>query len=498
MNYRNRALYYLVETGHALGMLPLQEMIARGFTPALLADYSNRQATFSMSAEQCIAQAAMDHAEQTHCLIPVDTLVARTDQRFPVEYKEQARALELGLKSQVGDGSDVAEVCDGLLREHKRRLQHQMVVRLNENVFPEGGDPAAGVEIIKDLLAQIDGLGGVSDQQVFSLGGTAADAMIEYQQRELDDSAGLGIPTGLLPFDAHTGGIQRGEVAAVIGRTKGGKSTLCGIVAANAFMLGASVACAGKEMAASFLRRRIEAGLLLAECDGRSVHRQRAIVQGGAARALETGSLPPELKQRYLLLQEMFQQEAERGHNFWMLEPGSYTTLDDLAVQCRRIAQRGPLDLLWVDSLNIQSKRGRSEREDLRQGEMVELLRATALELNVAVLVDIQEKAATWTKRYAGLDEVVGFSNSISHRIDHMWSIYSPPGHEHLKEIQPLAARNTQLVDFFAMYYWPDAMVMECAPAGSLNDAMARRQDQSASSTVAAAMGGFADPNKDL
>jgi len=468
-------------------------LVEAGFRAEYLAEYKALEGRYHPSAAQWIAQSALDFLSSGHDeLIPVDTLLARVDAKSPPELREQCRALVSGLRSQTGDGADVEEIAGHVSSEYRLRALHESLMRVRGEVLAEKGDPERGIAILREYLERMEDMRGHTGASVYTLGGTAGQHTADYCQRESNPEAGMGIPTGLLPFDKETGGIRPGEVAVLIGRTSGGKTSFCGAVTANAYLLGKSVAYAGQEMYGDVVRRRIEAGLLISEVSDGQVHRRRALVEGGAVRALECGALPPELRERFLDLQGQFTAWEEAGRRFWVLEPNSYRTIEELGGQVARIKRRYGLDLLWVDSLNIQSldqHHSKDERHDLKQGDVVQSLRRIALANHVAVLVDSQEKTQTWTKRYAGLDEVVMYSGAISHRTDHVLRIYSPPNDVELREIQHLKNRNGKLVPFFPVYFHSDDMVFSLAPKNILD----RGIEGDARGTVEATMGGDGD-----
>ena len=484
MDYRQRALYYLVATGNTTPDVA-DNLIAAGFRPEYLADYSGREGRFLRSAEDWVGRAALSYLDgNSHSLIPVDTLLARVERDAPPELREQARALVLGLRNQTGDGSDVPEIMENLLVKYKRDCQHEVAVRLKNEILAVQGDPDRGIELLRDYIGRMEDLGVADNSMVYTLGATVGEHLIDYQQRETDPEAGVGVPTGLKPFDDVTGGVKAGEVLGVIGKTKGGKTSTCGIISANAYLLGRSSAYAGIEMYGEVVRRRIEAGLLNAEVVDGEIRRKRTHIPDGAVRALECGTLPEEYKAKFIAMQEMFVAREEAGLRFWMLEPGSYNTIDELGARIGHIKRRHGLDLLWVDSANIQHLATKSEREDLKQGGIIELLRRIALANHIAVITDIQEKSATWHRRHVSMEEVIMYGQSIGHRLDHLIRIYAPPGQPSVREVQHLAARNGRLVEPFCVYLHLEDMIMELAPKGILRDG-----EVSASQTVDNVMG---------
>lgn len=471
MDYRHRILYYLTQTKDGVDLESAEAITSSDFKAEYLSDYNPREGRFLLSAEQWLAEACLDFLNSgAQSLIPIDTLLAHIDRKCPEELREQARAIGLSLKSQTGDGSDIPEIMSNIRNGYKTRTLHQTVMDVKQ-VLVNKDDPNKGLAKLRDYLDQMEALGANRDDVVYTLGDTVGEHLNDYQRRESDPDAGIGILTGFSPFDKVTGGIKKGEVAIIVGRSKGGKTTTCGVMSSNAYMLGSSVAAAGKEMHGEFIRRRIEAGLLLAEVVDGQVVRKRTHLEGGACAALERGELPEELKQRFIDLQLMFQEEAERGHQFWMLEPGSYSNLKELAGLVGHIKRKHGLDLLWVDSLNIQNP-GNSfgERDDLKQGNAVEILRDIALHNDIGVIVDSQERSVTWDKRFVELNEVMMFSASIIHRADHIIRIYRPPTQPGLREFQHLACRNGKLVDPFPVYFHGDDMIMDVAPAGVMRD----------------------------
>jgi len=477
LDYQLRALYYLVDTG-AGEAETVGRLEGEGFRPEHLSDYNNREGRFLNSANEWIASQALAFHQSTGGIISVDTLNARAPKDAPPELREQVRSILTSLRSQTGDGSDVVEIAAALLKDYKRRLLHHGLMVVKNDVLVPQADPDRGMEILRECLNEMEGARPTSESLIYTLGQTAAERLLDYQQREENPEAGMGIPTGITPFDSVTGGIKPGEVAIIIGRTGGGKTTLCETISTNAYLLGRNTAYAGKEMYGEFIRRRIEAGLLCCDASNGRVQRRQTHLQGGAVRALETGGLTEELKQRFIEMQMSFQEEDERGHKFWVLEPGSYQTLSDLHGVVAKIKREHGLDLLWVDSLNIQNLGERTERDDLKQGAMVQLLREVGLANHIGVIVDTQERSATWQRRFVDLSEIMMYSNAISHRADHIIRWYCPPSEPKLREFQHMKCRNGRLVDYFCMYAHLDDMVLELAPNGVLSGDCEQRKAQ--------------------
>ena len=62
MDYRQRALYYLVATGNTTPNVA-DNLIAAGFRPEYLSDYSGREGRFLRSAEDWVGRAALSYLD---------------------------------------------------------------------------------------------------------------------------------------------------------------------------------------------------------------------------------------------------------------------------------------------------------------------------------------------------------------------------------------------------------------------------------------------------
>ncbi|MHB8994568.1 MAG: DnaB-like helicase C-terminal domain-containing protein [Armatimonadota bacterium] len=478
MDFRSRALYYLVDGGADAPAGSADQLLGLGLKAAHFRDYDKNPGACCWvdTAEFELFRIAQAFLDTSQTRIPIDTLAVRAEKISNPELKEYALATVRGLRTQTGDGSDIPMIFENIMGLYEKSLLRDTFFNVKDNVIKADTDPRKAEKILIDYLERLQETRRGSSEDVYTFGGTSGAHVIDYLEREVAQDAGLGIPTGLPPFDQVTGGIRPGEVTIVFGGTKRGKTSLCGVAAANSYMFGYNVACAGKEMYGSAIRRRMEAGLLSAELVNGVMKRKSSGIEGGLVRALERGELPEDYKQKFLELQQYFDREEANGHRLWVYEPNSYANLKELATLIGYTKRRYGLDMLWLDSLNIQTLGGRADdRHDLQQGSLVLALRDIAINNHIAILCDAQERPQTWEKRNAGLEEFPMYSGQLAQRADHVLRTWMPPGRENLREIQHHACRNGPLVDPFFMFFWSQDMAFDMAPKGVYDDTPGER-----------------------
>ena len=466
MDFKSRALYYLIDCGADSPDDSADRFLSLGLDVDHFRKYDKTPGvcTWVDTAESQLFTLSTEFLNKHHARIPIDTLSAQAETIADPSLKEYALACVRGLRSQTGDGSDIPAIFTELSIAYQKGLLRSTLMRVIGLVKADE-NPKQSELVIQEYLEKVEETRRGKDDLVYTFGSSSGAHVVDYLTREQDENAGVGIPTGLPPFDLVTGGIKRGEVAIVCAGTKKGKTSLCGTIASNAFLLGANVACAGKEMYGSSIRRRMEAGMLLAEVHGCTITRGKSGLEDGLVRAMERGELPEKFKQNFIELQTYFSDEEENDHRMWIFEPGSYTNLKDLSTQIGYTKRKYGLDLLWIDSINIQSVGGKAdERHDLQQGGVVSALKDIAITHDIAILGDAQERPQTVDKRNASKEEFVMFSTSITQRLDHLIRTYMPPGRPELREIQHHCARGSALVDPFFMFFYDKDMSFNMAP----------------------------------
>ncbi len=186
------------------------------------------------------------------------------------------------------------------------------------------------------------------------------------QIEERGDEAQAGVPTGLRTLDAKTGGLQPSDLILIAGRPGLGKTSLalC-IIEHAAVRAGKTCAIFSLEMSELQLVQRLIS--MTAEIDGNRIRRGRL-------------SLPE--------LQAINDASARLQQAQIFVEESSRLTVTDILAKSRRLqAERGKLDLIVIDYLQLIE--GAAGDEDNRVQEVAKIsraLKAIARELEVPVV----------------------------------------------------------------------------------------------------------------
>ncbi|MDQ6859296.1 MAG: replicative DNA helicase [Chloroflexota bacterium] len=236
----------------------------------------------------------------------------------------------------------------------------------------------AANEIARLALVREDARGAVEDAQrlLFAVSETSLHrdivslevALNRYiaQIEERGDDAQPGVPTGLKTLDAKTGGLQPSDLILVAGRPGMGKTSLalCFIEHA-ALRAGKTCAIFSLEMSELQVVQRLIS--MNAEIDGNRIRRGRLSLPELQAISDASGRL----------------QQAQI-----YVEESSRLTVTDILAKSRRLqAERGTLDLIVIDYLQLIE--GAAGDEDNRVQEVAKIsraLKAIARELEVPVV----------------------------------------------------------------------------------------------------------------
>jgi len=236
----------------------------------------------------------------------------------------------------------------------------------------------AANEIARLALVREDAAGAVEDAQRLLFAVSEASlhrdivsldvALNRYitQIEERGDEAQAGVPTGLKTLDAKTGGLQPSDLILVAGRPGLGKSSLalCFIEHA-ALRAGKTCAIFSLEMSELQLVQRLIS--MTAEIDGNRIRRGRL-------------SLPE--------LQAISDASARLQQAQIYVEESSRLTVTDILAKSRRLqAERGKLDLIVIDYLQlIEGAAGDEQNRVQEVGHISRALKAIARELEVPVV----------------------------------------------------------------------------------------------------------------
>src|SRR5438105_8578259 len=235
----------------------------------------------------------------------------------------------------------------------------------------------AANEIARLALVREDARGAVDDAQrlLFAVSETSLHrdivslevALNRYiaQIEERGDEAQAGVPTGLKTLDAKTGGLQPSDLILVAGRPGMGKSSLalCFIEHA-ALRAGKTCAIFTLEMSELQVVQRLIS--MVAEIDGNRIRRGRL-------------SLPE--------LQAISDAAARLQQAQIYVEESSRLTVTDILAKSRRLqAERGKLDLIVIDYLQLIEGVGDDENRVQEVAKISRALKSIARELEVPVV----------------------------------------------------------------------------------------------------------------
>jgi replicative DNA helicase len=235
----------------------------------------------------------------------------------------------------------------------------------------------AANEIARLALVRDDARGAVEDAQrlLFAVSETSLHrdivslevALNRYiaQIEERGDAAQAGVPTGLKTLDAKTGGLQPSDLILVAGRPGMGKTSLalCFIEHA-ALREGKTCAIFSLEMSELQLVQRLIS--MNAEIDGNRIRRGRL-------------SLPE--------LQAISDASARLQQAQIYVEESSRLTVTDILAKSRRLqAERGKLDLIVIDYLQLIEGIGDDDNRVQEVAKISRALKAIARELEVPVV----------------------------------------------------------------------------------------------------------------
>ena len=235
----------------------------------------------------------------------------------------------------------------------------------------------AANEIARLALVRDDAAGAVDDAQRLLFAVSEASlhrdivsldvALNRYiaQIEERGDEAQAGVPTGLKTLDAKTGGLQPSDLILVAGRPGLGKTSLalCFIEHA-ALRAGKTCAIFSLEMSELQLVQRLIS--MTAEIDGNRIRRGRLSLPELQAISDASGRL----------------QQAQI-----YVEESSRLTVTDILAKSRRLqAERGKLDLIVIDYLQLIEGVGDDENRVQEVAKISRALKAIARELEVPVV----------------------------------------------------------------------------------------------------------------
>ena len=247
------------------------------------------------------------------------------------------------------------------------RSIYRMAEAAMEEATSTNSEPEALLEKMEAFIL------GASDDSADSKFVTLADAvdaagsLDNYLGRMLDPVAMTGIPTGYTRLDAVIGGLKPSNFIVLAARPSQGKSAMAGNIAENVLMADPErvVALFALEMSKEAVMTR-----LLASCGRVDVRKVRS---GGQVSFVDRQDLIGAIERLY-------------DKNL-CIDDSSYLTPIKLRSKCRQLKrQKGRLDLVLVDYLQLMSGGGKFESREKEVSAISRSMKALAKELEVPVV----------------------------------------------------------------------------------------------------------------
>lgn len=438
-NLRLQALRYAVAILADDSPAALLAALDAGLRPEHLQSREPPDHTPRQTPEYLLYRIALAHYEQHGQLPGAPLLEAYLRQLVPPPAPEtvSAATVALGqLKHLPANVSDAQGLVDTLRQQHQRGMMAGRLLSLVRtwDTQPTSELARALQAVGEEVIAQ------APEADVYDVAAAAGDRWAEYARREADPRSARGVMLGWSEFDRRSNGLRPAEVMVVAGNSAVGKSAFMVSSALSAWRFGSNAMLVNAEMANAVQHRRVEAMELSEQLTPEEI-------AGSLLMRLELGELGEAERQRYW---DLLRGYSQREGRLWFVGPTAYRDLGDLEAIVARHKRREGLDLVCVDSLNLQTPPpgGRlGERHDLVLGANIKALSEIANRYEVAVITDCQSPPAVAGQREVTKEQAVGYSQMIVHHADDLIRLYELDAIT--LEAQVLKARNSE-----AMYSW--------------------------------------------
>ncbi len=233
--------------------------------------------------------------------------------------------------------------------------------------------------------------------------GSEFDLGLEYWKdatnpgRWLEDRYGV-VGTFYFPTldDCMEGGLGAGELGIILGKGKGGKSTLIGRMAAGASWQGKNVAIATGELSDKKYRKRIDAMVT-------------AIPTWKLTQlAKVSDEKSDEMKKLRLAQRRMHDARGHMKGSLWIKQwPTNKGHVSDIEAWLERLHQAGiDIDILFVDYVRVFKPNERFEEQRLSIGQVCMDLRGLAVERDIPVWTASQTNRGALNKERVGPEDI--------------------------------------------------------------------------------------------
>ena len=239
------------------------------------------------------------------------------------------------------------------------------------------------------------------------------------------DHTVTGIPTGYAALDKVTLGFKEGQLIILAARPSVGKS---------AFALNIALrACQKRDISIAFFSLEMSIEELMIRLYGLQSHISLSDIQKG------------NLTDSQLILLGNARQNLSRYRIYF--DESNSTKIYDIRSKCRQLAQRGELDLVIIDYLQLITTdlKGKNRQEEVAQISRELKVLAKELKVPVIALSQLSRNVETREDKKPVLSDLRE-SGSIEQDADIVMFLYNPDGKKNAKpELEVIEAASTEL-----------------------------------------------------
>ena len=483
MEEAHRLLHHLIDWSDSTNQRQPEQSVVERITSSINSRdlFRTDEGSFRLeqTGESVVFDLASAHFADSGQAIPraeLNTQLRGLSSGNPTLYAETNAAVAAAATA-YSNGSDIPDLIAAVQHSGASRILQTTLVGFAQSDQWQADPEAARQRLLEQLQAMGSRQGDKKDLVIAINSPEVIQARLDlYNTRMQNPETVRGIPLGWTMFDGQTGGLKGGQTMVVVADTKAGKSAFCVASATRALMLEeqagrrCDVLVANKEMHNEWQQNRVEALMmwtheLMAPYAGTKTPRG----QMALTKRIEHAKLMPHERKAYA---QTLVSMGGMQNRLWMVEPNAYSTIDELSSIVARIKRDNPVKLVFIDALGNQalSRYGNLVDSDVRaQGELMRSLERMAFELDVAVVVEAQERRDTTETRHAAAHDLVARSPSeISQTTCYMLRLFKVPNDPTLVEAQMVAARFCADGWSFPLILDPGDMHVEEAPMSEL------------------------------
>ena len=283
---------------------------------------------------------------------------------------------------------------------HKKYLERSLLLTCHRTIC----DVQSGDKTTDDLLAGAEReILKLAEQRVTDEPTPiAADIAAMLKQMESEDPTGIG--TTYFRLDEITGGMMPGELVLIGARPSVGKTALMLNIADRL-----AVSKGYRALIFSLEMRRFEI-----------IGRMLTSRSGVPMRAVKRKDLTPDQDRRLAASKAELEEAGDRI----IVDAPSRIFIDELCARARvRNNCRDPIDIVFVDYLQLVQVRKRYERRDLEVGAVASQLKALAKDLNAPVVAAVQLNRGTEEQKRPRMSNLRE-SGELEQHADQVWLLH--------------------------------------------------------------------------